>query len=114
MKAGQIFWADLDTEDRRPVLVVSKESLNRGGFVVVLPFTSARFAERSRYATSVPFSTNECGLPKDCVAQAEGITVAAVSSLDLATGPIGEVPEEKMREIVRAVGVMMDAQCEPE
>jgi mRNA-degrading endonuclease toxin of MazEF toxin-antitoxin module len=39
MKPGELYYADLNEAGVRPVLIVSRESLNRGGYAVVLPLT---------------------------------------------------------------------------
>jgi len=108
---GEVYWAFFDKP--RPVVVVSREELNRGDYVVVLPLTTAQLALRRSLPSCVAIQGRVYGL-KDCVAQAEMITVLFRSDLiDPAEGPIATLADETMREIVRAVGFVMQAECEP-
>ena len=78
---------------RRPAIIVSREELNRGNWVVAVMVTSTHFATRSRLPHCVAFAAGEYGLTKHCVAQAETITYLAVSDLDLDSGAIGVLDE---------------------
>jgi len=113
IQPGEIYLADTEA-GRRPAVIVSREELNRGRWVVAALITSARFAVRSTLPHCVPFRAGEFGLTKDCVAQAETITYLAVSDLDLDAGVLGVLDALRMRELVRAVGNMMASDCEPE
>jgi mRNA-degrading endonuclease toxin of MazEF toxin-antitoxin module len=72
-RPGEIYLAYGGGDKYRPVLIVSRESLNRGNYIVAVPFTSTHFASRSTHC--VAFQAGEFGLDKDCVAQAEAISV---------------------------------------
>jgi mRNA-degrading endonuclease toxin of MazEF toxin-antitoxin module len=109
---GEIYFADTDA-GRRPAIVVSREELNRGNWVVAVLVTSTHFATRSRQPHCVAFAAGEYGLAKDCVAQAETITYLAVSDLDLDSGAIGVLDEVRMRDLIRAIGHLLAADCEP-
>ena len=98
IRPGEIYMADTDA-GRRPAVVVSREELNRGHWVVAVLVTSTQFATRSRLPHCVAFRAGEFGLTKDCVAQAETITYLAVSELDLDPGAIGVLDEVRMREL---------------
>ncbi len=108
---GEVYWAFIDK--RRPVVVVSREELNRGDYVVVLPLTSAHYSTRISLPNCVAIAGSQHGF-KDCIAQAEMITVLSKSDLvDIEKGPVATLNHETMREIVRAVGFVMHAECEP-
>lgn len=110
LHAGQIYLANLGNDDKHPVLVVSREGLNRGNDVVGIPLTSKKFEKRRALRNCVPFLKGEFGLWKDCVAQAELIQQIRVNDLrDL----VGTVDDETMRDVVRAIGCVIDADCEP-
>ncbi len=100
-------------ESRRPVIVVSREALNRGLYVVVVEVTTQRLDERRTLRNCVPFMAGQFGFDKDCVAQAESITFLKKTRLDLETGPIGNLSDEAMRDLVRAIGSVIAAECEP-
>jgi mRNA-degrading endonuclease toxin of MazEF toxin-antitoxin module len=112
IEPGEVYYADTDA-GRRPVIVLSREELNRGNWVVVVPITSTRFVVRSRLPHCVPFQAGEFGLSKDCVAQAELVGAILAARLDVQTGPIGMLDEVRMRDLIKAVGDMMGSDCEP-
>jgi mRNA-degrading endonuclease toxin of MazEF toxin-antitoxin module len=114
LKPGQIFLADAGGEARRPVVIVSREELNRGSYVIAVPFTSAKYEERAEQPNCVAFEAGKFGLTKNCVAQAEAITVIEIITLDLDTGPIGRLNNGAMRELIRAIGYVIGSQCEPD
>lgn len=113
LKPGEIYLAALENDGRRRIIVVSQEEQNRGNYVVVVPITSTRFEERKDLPNCVPFQAGDFGLTKDCVAQAEQISVLPKEVLLLEDGIIGKLDDEKMREIIRAIGHVIAADCEP-
>jgi mRNA-degrading endonuclease toxin of MazEF toxin-antitoxin module len=113
IRPGEISIADHQTATPHPVVVVSREDLNRGAYVVAVMITSARFAVRSTLPNCVPFRAGQFGLTKDCVAQAETISPIPLADLDLATGPIGTLDELTMRDLIRAIGHVIESDCEP-
>ena len=113
LRPGEVYWADFPDVGRRPVAVVSREELNRGKYVVAVQFTSAKIEVRRDLPNCVAFRAGTFGLVKDCVAQAETIAVFDLANLDLEAGPIGVLDSHAKRDLTRAVGYMMDAECEP-
>ena len=96
----------------RPIVIVSRDELNRGRYVVAVPFTTSNYGRRRTLPNCVAFSTDEFGLSKDCVAQCEAILNIEISQLDPA--PLGRVDDDAMRDIVRAIGFVIAGECEPE
>ncbi len=113
IRPGEIYMADLPEAGRHPVIIVSRAELNRGDVVSAVLVTSAHFRIRSKLANSVPFSAGEFGLIRDCVAQCESVGPILVSQLDLADGPIGLLDELALRDVVRAIGYVIESECEP-
>ena len=111
---GEIYWAFLESAARRPVVIVSRTELNRGRYVVAVPFTSQRLGERCQLPNCVAFRSGEFGLPKNCLAQADAIAQVATDELDLATGPVGVLDLETQRELLKAIGYVLGASFEPE
>jgi mRNA-degrading endonuclease toxin of MazEF toxin-antitoxin module len=109
---GEIYWADLTEAHRRPVIIVSREELNRGNRVTVVQVTSAHFARRSILPNCVPFCAGVFGLTRDCVAQCDHVLSLNVAQVD-ASGLIGVLDDAAMRELIRAIGYVFDADCEP-
>jgi mRNA-degrading endonuclease toxin of MazEF toxin-antitoxin module len=112
MNPGEIYLAD-PAGGRRPVVIVSREELNRGNYVVTVLFTTARLGVRSALPNCVPFRAGEFGLPQDCVAQCEAITFVDKSDLDLATGALGVLDNARLRDVIKAIGDVLDSDCEP-
>jgi hypothetical protein len=92
---------------------VSREELKRGHWGVMVLITSAHFPTRSTLPHCVAFRSGDFGLTKDCVAQAETLTYLSISDIDLDSGVVGVLDELKHRELIRAIGNMMDSECEP-
>ena len=65
VRQGDIYLADLPAAGRRPVVVVSRDALNRGGYATVVAFTTARLPERRSLPTCVFFRAGEFGLTAD-------------------------------------------------
>jgi mRNA-degrading endonuclease toxin of MazEF toxin-antitoxin module len=110
---GEIYWAEFMDVGLRPVVVMGREQLNRGSTVLVSPLTSMHVELRSRLPNCVPFSAGEFGLTKDCVAQLEFMSLIPLEKLELQDGPIGELDDDRMRQMIRAIGYVLDAECEP-
>lgn len=97
----------------RPVVVVSRTKFNRGRYCLVVPFTTQQLDTRRTFRNCVYFSKGSFGLYKDCVAQAEGITLLRRSDIVPPPQPIGQVDSAKMSELITAVGYVIGADCEP-
>jgi mRNA-degrading endonuclease toxin of MazEF toxin-antitoxin module len=59
----------------------------------------------------VPFQAGQFGFSKDCVAQCENIFLLDKNDLD--PNPIGVLSDIAMRDVVKAIGHVVDADCEP-
>lgn len=110
---GEIYVADFEQAGPHPVIVVSREDLNRGRYALSVVCTSARLAIRRTLPNCVPFQAGQFGFTADCVAQCENILSIEKSQLDLASGPIGVLDEMAMRDVVKAIGYVMESDCEP-
>src|SRR5438067_2480982 len=113
IQPGEICMADLDDTVPHPVVVVSREELNRGRTVMAVLITSARFAVRSTLPNCVPFRAGLFGLSKDCVAQCEYMLALDVAQLDLANGPMVLLDDVTLRDVIKAIGHVIESDCEP-
>ncbi|MCH7812890.1 MAG: hypothetical protein IID40_02600, partial [Planctomycetes bacterium] len=87
------------------VIIVSREKLNRGKYVLVVPVTSQDYAFRSTLPNCVPFRRGEFCFTDDCVAQAENTTLLEQGEdIDFAAGCQGELDGEAMTKIIHAIG----------
>lgn len=110
---GQIYMADIDGAGAHPVVVVSREELNRGRYALVVPCTSSRFTVRSKLPNCVPFRPGEFGFTAECVAQCENVFSIDKDHLGLPSGPFGKLDAPSFRKIVKAIGHVIQAECEP-
>jgi mRNA-degrading endonuclease toxin of MazEF toxin-antitoxin module len=110
---GEIYLYSDPSIPPHPVLVVSREELNRGDRVVAAVITSTKFGVRSQLANCVVLRAGQFGITKDCVVQGESLFNAPLLHLDLATGPIGKLDDMTMRDVIKAVGYVMESDCEP-
>jgi mRNA-degrading endonuclease toxin of MazEF toxin-antitoxin module len=55
IRPGEVYSADFPQAGPHPVIVLSREDLNRGSYALVVVCTSARFALRSTLPDCVPF-----------------------------------------------------------
>ena len=113
MRPGEIYIADFPVAGPHPVIVVSREPLNRGSYALAVVCTSARFSFRSKLPNCVPFSAGNFGLTADCVAQCENVVSVDKSQIDLVKGPIGVLDEIALRDVIRAIGHVIESDCEP-
>jgi len=111
---GELYWAYIESDEPRPIIVVSRQELNFGQYLVVVPLTSGNLERRWNLPNCVSFKAGSFGLTKDCVAQCEGITVVDKGFILLNTGPIGTLDGERWRLLLHAIGYTLCAACEPE
>jgi mRNA-degrading endonuclease toxin of MazEF toxin-antitoxin module len=112
MNPGDIFLADIPEAGEHPVVIVSREELNRGRKVLAALITSAKFAARSTLANCVVLKAGQFGMTKDCVIQCETVAPIPKDVLDT-TGPMATLDEITMRDVIRAIGFVLDSDCEP-
>jgi mRNA-degrading endonuclease toxin of MazEF toxin-antitoxin module len=113
IRAGEIYSADFPQAGRRPVIVVSREDLNRGNYALVVVCTSSRLAVRRTLPNCVPFQAGEFGFTADCVAQCENMLTIEITQLDLASGPSGTLDDIRLRDVIKAIGHVIESDCEP-
>ena len=105
-----MLWADLgpplgsEQGGRRPVLVVSREVVNRTSpVVIVVPFTTYR--GQKLYPSDVLVRAAESGLPEDSVAVA--LQIRVLSRLRLGSA-LGRLPERTMAAVEEALLQVLD------
>jgi mRNA-degrading endonuclease toxin of MazEF toxin-antitoxin module len=110
IRPGEIYLADFDEMESHPVVIVSREELNRGNWVAAVLITSKRFKERSEQPHCVAFRAGEFGLSRDCVAQGESLFSLRREDLG---DQLGTLDDERWRGLIKALGNMMGSDCEP-
>ena len=112
MEPGEVYIADFPEAGPHPVIVVSREDLNRGHYALVVVCTSSRFEVRSQLPSCVPFQAGRFGFTVNCVAQCENILSIDKTQL-MDAGPIGLLDDMALREVIKAVGYVIESDCEP-
>src|SRR5262249_40412688 len=110
---GEVYMADFGQAGPNPVIVVSREDLNRGRYVLVVVCTSAHFAVRNKLPNCVPFHSGDFGFTTDCVAQCENMLSIEKAQLDLTAGPMGTLDDVSLRDVIKAIGFVIESDCEP-
>jgi mRNA-degrading endonuclease toxin of MazEF toxin-antitoxin module len=110
---GEIYMADFGAAGPHPVIAVSREDLNRGNYFLAVVCTSARFAVRSTLPNCVPFHAGDFGFTTDCVAQCENVLSIDKVQVDLTSGPLGKLDDVALRNIIKAIGYVIESDCEP-
>jgi mRNA-degrading endonuclease toxin of MazEF toxin-antitoxin module len=112
IQPGEIYMADFGPAGPHPVIVMSREDLNRGHYALVVACTSAGFGIRSKLPNCVPFRAGEFGFTADCVAQCENVLSIEKRQLDLAPGPLGILDDPALRDVIKAIGDVIESDCE--
>jgi mRNA interferase MazF len=107
---GDVYSARLDPTEgseqagTRPVVVVSRDSINANSpVVVVVPLTDASNVNRL-YPSQVALAKNSGGLKMDSVAKAEQIRAIQVSRF---AGYYGRLDREAMRRVDEAIKITL-------
>lgn len=112
MLPGEIYMADFGAAGPHPVIIVSREDLNRGRYALVVVCTSARFAVRSSLPNCVAFRAGEFGFTADCAAQCENMLSIDKNQVDMAAGPLGKLDDISLRDVIKAIGYVIESDCE--
>ena len=113
IRQGEIYLADFADAGRHPVIIVSREPLNRGNYLLAVVCTSSRYETRQNLPNCVPFAAGAFGFSKRCVAQCENMLSIELEQIDIENGPLGTLDDAALRQVVRAIGNVIDSECEP-
>ncbi|HEY4761725.1 MAG TPA: type II toxin-antitoxin system PemK/MazF family toxin [Thermoguttaceae bacterium] len=101
---GEIYLVPFGQEGKpRPVVIVSRDTLNGGNYVIVVPFTTQKLEERKGRQSCVFFNAGEGSLSQDCVAKTDEIQRIFKTEIDWVRGRIGRFSQDQMSKIVRAI-----------
>ncbi len=91
----------------RPIVVVSRDDLNRGECVLAVPFYSQQLEKRKKFGFCAFFNSGEGGLLSDCVAKGDEITLLDKDEIDFPRGILGTFTAPQMVRVVNAVRYAM-------
>jgi mRNA interferase MazF len=113
VKRGDLFWADLaprsgsEQSGRRPVIVISHDSLNQTASwrsVIVVPISTSQRQGR-RGLTAIALQAGSAALTRDSVALCHQVTTVDKSKLSQF---IGALPASALREVEEGLRVALD------
>jgi mRNA-degrading endonuclease toxin of MazEF toxin-antitoxin module len=104
---SDLYWIPLEIEEdgdkERPIVIVSRDELNRGDRVLVVPFYSQQLEKRAKQKWCALFKAGESGLKKDCVAKGDEIQLIDPMEILWARGKLGRFNAEQMARVILAV-----------
>src|SRR6516165_5084505 len=100
IRPGEIYLADFEEMEPHPIVVVSREELNRGNWVAAVLITSKRFEARSKQPQCVSIQAGEFGVSRNCMAQGESLF--SIRRQDL-SDHLGTLDQERWRALVKAL-----------
>jgi mRNA-degrading endonuclease toxin of MazEF toxin-antitoxin module len=100
VQPGEVYIADIFEGGMRPVVIVSREQLNRGSLFLCVPVTSSRVDERRKYANYVFVAAGAGGLREASVVVAHLVQPVR---RDMLRERWGVLPEPTLRRILVAI-----------
>jgi mRNA-degrading endonuclease toxin of MazEF toxin-antitoxin module len=104
---SDLYWIPLEVEEdgdkERPVVVVSRDELNRGDRILAVPFYSQQLEKRAKRKWCALFRVGEGGLKKDCIAKGDEIQLIDPAEILWIRGKLGRFNAEQMARVILAV-----------
>lgn len=104
---SELYWIPLefeeDGEKARPIVIVSRDELNRGDRVLAVPFYSQQVEKRAKQSWCAQFKAGEGGLKKDCVAKGDEIQLIDPIEILWRRGRLGRFSADQMNRVITAV-----------
>jgi mRNA interferase MazF len=104
-RQGEVWLVNFTEGWERPAIVVSRDELNRGTLILVVPCTSQEAELRAAFPNHVLVPRGSGGLMKDSVAQAQLVQPAHVSWF---LRRLGAVDGETLPEVIAAIAWVID------
>ena len=110
---GDVFWANLqrskgsEPKDKRPVVIVQRDSINRSKFQTVLVVPLTKQTKHADIPGNVLLQKGDANLPRKCLARCTHIMVIDKSRLNEKTGTL---PKKKMQDILNHI-IWVLGQC---
>jgi mRNA interferase MazF len=103
---GDVFWADLqpskgsEPKDKRPVVIVQRDSINRSKFQSVVAVPLTRQTKHAGIPGNVLLQKGDANLPAASLARCTHVMVIDKSRLSEKTGTL---PKNKMQDIMNHI-----------
>jgi len=105
LRQGEVWLVHFHEGWERPSIVVSRNQLNRGELILVVPCTSSEVARRRVFPNQVFLPQGEAGLATDSVAQTHLVQPAHVSWF---MQRLGALAPEDLGEVLRSIAWVID------
>jgi mRNA-degrading endonuclease toxin of MazEF toxin-antitoxin module len=102
---GSIWQVDLGEGDARPCIVVSREALNRGQLVLVVPCTTSNVQEKVRFPNHVRLVAGAAGLPRESAAMTHLVQPVETTSLGQR---FGQLSDEDLTRVLHGLAWTVD------
>ena len=109
LNPGEIYTAFDPSGGKRPFVVVSRSELNKGDYFLAVPFTTQNLSARKSLPNCVHFPAHAHGLPKECVAQADAVTLLRKTDLATPIELVGKLSSKSLTAVIRAIGYVVGA-----
>ena len=103
---GDVFWADLksskgsEPKDKRPVVIVQRDSINRSKFQTVLVVPLTKQTKHANIPGNVLLQKGDANLPRKSLARCTHVMVIDKSRLN---EKIGTLPKKKVQDIINHI-----------
>ncbi len=104
-RQGEVWLVNFTEGWERPAIVASRDELNRGTLILVVPCTSQEAELRAAFPNHVLIQSGTGGLTKDTVAQAQLVQPAHVSWF---LRRLGAVDGDTLSEVLAAIAWVID------
>ncbi len=111
IRPGEVYLADFESIGPHYIAILAREELNRGRWVMVALISSRKYEVRRKLRNCIAIGAGEFGLTTDCVVLGESVINLLHEEL---LEHVGTFDDDRMRDVVRAVGYAMSAECEPD
>lgn len=111
MSRGDVYWASLQPTEgseqtgRRPVIVVSRDAINKSSPVIIVVPVTRRIHKRYIYPSQVEIAAGVGGLAADSVALCEQVRAIAKTRLGQ---PLGHLPSAVLSQVNASLKIALD------
>jgi len=109
LNPGEIYTAFDPSGGKRPFVVVSRRELNKGDYFIAVPLTTQNIEARKKLPNCVHFPAHAHGLPKECVAQADALTLLRKADLATPIEHLGTLSPASLNAVIKAIGYVVGA-----
>ena len=114
IRPGEVYTADFEQAGPHPVIVVSRENLNRGSYALVVVCTSARFAVRRTLPTACRSGRGKSGSCRIAWRSARTCCPSRSRNSIWPRGRSAPWLYRALRDVIEAIGHVPESDREPD